>query len=421
MLVYIYILQNKWLPTGYRKYGYGYDSEKEVCRGWRICWWNWWYGWEWTNVGDPHYKTKDGLSFDNQGLCSYYLAKDTDETFAVIVTNSQCGTESVTCTTMITVQYGKTTLLLKSDLSALLNIDGGAATEIEIPFENENVYIHKGNKEFAQLDLKNGLTLSWDGDAIDLVLPHALLSKYPDYKTLGLVDTWNNNTSDDFMMPNGVVTKDPAEFTDSWKVKGSCKKKISNENSNSMKNPYDHMSSPERSAQAEKLCSVFQSNVFSGCHLDKEMDILHNNSVLDMKTCTRETRHRLCPALEVHANECRDRSHSVGNWRKQVPACKETCTNGDTYQSCGLSCNRTCTDINLTQSYGITCREECDEGCSCPVGMTKDIPGNTGKCIKVEDCTCSHNDKLFHKDFVLRMNRDGVLKNCVCKNGLREC
>ena len=53
-------------------------------------------------------------------------------------------------------------------------------------------------------------------------IPEALKEVSPKYKLFGLLGTYNNDTSDDFTGPDGVVRETPELFGDSMLVEGSC-------------------------------------------------------------------------------------------------------------------------------------------------------------------------------------------------------
>ena len=73
------------------------------------------------------------------------------------------------------------------------------------------------------MDLKNNITVVWDGGKIGLDIPQNFEATFPDYQLFGLVGTYNNNTADDFMGPDGKKRKSAKDFGDSWAVPGSCK------------------------------------------------------------------------------------------------------------------------------------------------------------------------------------------------------
>ena len=75
---------------------------------------------------------------------------------------------------------------------------------------------------FAQVDMRNNVTLLWDGEKIGVDVPTAFKAVYPDYKMFGLLGAYNNNTIDDFMGPDGVVRNSTNDFGNSWLVPDSC-------------------------------------------------------------------------------------------------------------------------------------------------------------------------------------------------------
>ena len=51
------------------------------------------------------------------------------------------------------------------------------------------------------------------------------------------------------------------------------------------------------------------------------------------------------------------------------------------------------------------CLETCVEGCACPKGMTRDVPGKHGKCIPHENCGCKFGNHTYTKG--QSISRDG--------------
>ena len=73
-----------------------------------------------------------------------------------------------------------------------------------------------------QVDLPNNITLIWDGQRIGVDTPESLRAEYPNFMLYGLLGTYNNNTADDFIGPDGKLRNSSIEFGNSWVVSGSC-------------------------------------------------------------------------------------------------------------------------------------------------------------------------------------------------------
>lgn len=85
----------------------------------------------------------------------------------------------------------------------------------------------------------------------------------------------------------------------------------------------------------------------------------------------------------------------------------EECTDGRTWQLC--ACEKTC------ESQGHICNGlECKPGCACEDGMVWD----EDKCIRAEECSCSHNGISFASGESIDVEE---CTRCHCLNGTKVC
>ena len=190
----------------------------------------------------------------------------------------------------------------------------------------------------------------------------------------GLFGNFDGDPGNDLTMPNGTQAKNEVEFGESWVVEGSCEGRNA-----SGRNP---VISPEMRAKAAEICAVLNSEALSGCNKTAERDVIFENCIADVATCSPSNNVSicLCPSLEEYVESCAADGQIIPAWRDRVPQCKDKCPVGQTFQTCGDSCGSSCRRRAAKQ---VECLKTCVEGCFCPEGMTKD---DDGHCIPVERC-----------------------------------
>jgi len=318
-------------------------------------------------IWEPHFKTFDGRHYDFQGQCSYYQVK-TEQT-SITGSYEVCGEQSVTCLTQLEIKIGNTGLKLGPRRHFEIVYDGQLQKPTK-PFCNEDLCFYQGSDLHDVVDLASGIKVVWDrrSEVNFVIAPRnaGLLS--------GLFGNFDGDPDNDFVMPNGTQARDGVEFGESWVVEGSCHGRNA-----SGRNP---VITPQMRKEAEKVCDVLKSSAFSGCNMTADRDIIFENCIADVATCSPSNNMSvcLCPSLEEYVEQCAAAGQVIPAWRDGVPQCRDKCPPGQTFQTCGNSCKSSCRKMASTQ---VECLESCVEGCNCPEGMTKD---DDGVCIPVARC-----------------------------------
>ena len=99
-------------------------------------------------TGHGHYTTFDGEKYDFMGRCEYVLAKDTDNTFTVLVENKPC-TNSVICTYAVRVKVKGLNIKIRREGRVQL-----AGVNIKLPYNSKG-----GKLLYKAIILCNGLTV----------------------------------------------------------------------------------------------------------------------------------------------------------------------------------------------------------------------------------------------------------------------
>ncbi|XP_070580316.1 BMP-binding endothelial regulator protein-like [Ptychodera flava] len=172
--------------------------------------------------GDPHTTMFDGEEFSFQGICSYVIAQDCGDMepiFKVIVTND----EGLFYGKQV-ARVGKVTLEVTDWKIELLK-----EKNVKVNGESLSHPVHHTLPPAIQIEetddavtvsLASQLTVRWDG------VKKVIVDVASAWKgnVCGLLGTADGNLHDEMVMPNGEKAADTAEFVESWKVPGSCRK-----------------------------------------------------------------------------------------------------------------------------------------------------------------------------------------------------
>ncbi|XP_076029577.1 hemocytin-like isoform X2 [Oratosquilla oratoria] len=369
-------------------------------------------------VGDPHYTTFDGKTFDFQGKCSYYLLKGED--YSIQVENVPCSgaiSEAMnfpqsmlkltpSCAKSVTITLGDQVIQLFGGGQVTIN----GVTVKRLPYLIRGVYIRKVSSVFITVDLYNGLKVWWDSFARVYVDAPAELRG----KTVGLCGTFDLKQNNDFLTPEGDVEQNPTSFAHKWRAEDQCELEV--------EPPHPCETNPANYEMAKTVCMLLQSDIFTACHEYVEPTTYVRSCMYDTCACANTHGNSgacMCPALSDYAQACIDEGIHIA-WRSAINQCGLHCMNGEEYQTCSSACVTTCRDINLKGENleGTKCQERCVEGCACPEGMVKN---DEGQCILKEECPCIYHDREFSNGYQLLQKTLGVVQNCICSGGSWEC
>lgn len=125
-------------------------------------------------IGDPHYKTFDGMKYNFMGACSYYLVVLPE--FSIEAENVPCdGTMSLehdygtstfagkaTCTKTVIIRIGNNTTIILGQ-GKLVFINGEIVEKLPINVKGL-AYIREQSTFFLQIVITNGIEVWWDGE-----------------------------------------------------------------------------------------------------------------------------------------------------------------------------------------------------------------------------------------------------------------
>ena len=117
-------------------------------------------------------------------------------------------------------------------------------------------------------------------------------------KTCGLCGTFNRNTGDDFLIPDGTIIEYATDFGNAWKIDPDC------ENATTVEHPC--ITYNERNATAVANCSVLLTAPFNVCAsaIDPVSRRYIANCEYDVCGCDDGSIVCLCQAIEAYVSAC---------------------------------------------------------------------------------------------------------------------
>lgn len=278
-------------------------------------------------VGDPHYQTFDGKRYDFMGKCSYHLLKT--QNTSVEAENVACSgavSESMnfaapddpSCTKAVTIRF-----ILRDGTPSVIKLDQGLTTIVnDKPIAKlpkmlglGEVLIRRASSTFLTVEFADGIRVWWDGvSRVYIDAPPSLRGQ-----TQGLCGTFNSNTQDDFLTPEGDVETAVEPFADKWRTKDTCQFKAETH-----QGPHPCTLNPEKKAQAEKFCDWILQDIFQDCHFLVEPEQFYEDCLYDTCACKDEMSKCFCPILSAYGTECMRQGVKTG-WRMSVKECGEFC------------------------------------------------------------------------------------------------
>ncbi|XP_076823877.1 von Willebrand factor-like isoform X2 [Clavelina lepadiformis] len=350
---------------------------------------------ECSSVGDPHYTTFDGQKFDYQGTCSYVMSEDfcgneTSGTFRVVMENSPCGNNEVSCPRAVSFYlYNKLIYLKKGTGDDSIQVSD--YPEGPSPPAGFSYNVRIGSIYYI-VETNVGIELLWNHENA------AKIHLQPNYtgKVCGLCGNFDGDMNNDFALRGGSVVADPDEFGNDWKISETCP--------DSVADPHPCQENAERAPWAEKKCNILNSDIFKDCHAKVDPSTYYENCLYDTCGCDfGGDCECFCTSVAVYAQECAAAGVCI-NWRNNE-VCPLMCESYNPgfgtgvnetcewkYEPCGNPCPPTCNNRNpdcawkqLEGCY-VTCNEEevwdevnlkCIPESSCPTTTRPDIPVTT--------------------------------------------
>ncbi|XP_014665852.1 PREDICTED: hemocytin-like [Priapulus caudatus] len=324
-----------------------------------------------------NFKTFDGVNYSYE-ICDHILMEQLDNTAFSVSVRLLCPQDSNSrsdCVSQLTVEIDSTVILVRPDLSVLVNELYYTPDELQLLRIPHVVIKHVGNQIIVR-SLTYGFSVQWDASmeaTIKILDKRQLIGK-----VAGLCGFYNDEKRDDFMKPDGTRSLSVKQFGDSWGSQIGC---IPQPKCTDVIN-----------AITRSTCDALRGAPFSDCHnyvspevfirvCEEEMcdclATLNNVSKIVAEQCK-------CIAFEKYARACAIEAALDIEWRT-LHMCEPTeCPTNEVWSDCGPGCERTCDNWN---EENIVCDLSCVPGCYCKPGLVRKgstcVPRDT--CL---DCIC---------------------------------
>ncbi|CAH2318271.1 c-binding -like [Pelobates cultripes] len=349
-------------------------------------------------VSGAHYISFDGLPYNYEGTCSYTLVNSTTqisrlETFSVMVENEKKGKLIVPKQVKVLV-FGYE-FIMERGIKWKITLNN-QVYNLPLNCPCKRVWVNQEGKNMI-LQTYFGLKILFDTEYQVIV---QITGSYWN-NVRGLCGNFNDDTTDDLMLPDGSFTSTVDTFGASWKIpvegvicQDGCRDTCP-------------MINPKLVAAfgKERLCGLLKSKTgpFKDCILKVNPSNYFKNCILDMSE--ENSPSTLCMNVQAYVSACEAAGGTIEPWRNDT-FCPYTCISGH-YGECMRSCDQTC----AVMTGSSTCTSRCFEGCSCSDGEHF----NGEQCVSGDKCGCVYNGfYLKDKEFLIL---PGCRKKCTCKDG----
>uniref|UniRef100_A0A8D0LCC8 von Willebrand factor n=1 Tax=Sphenodon punctatus TaxID=8508 RepID=A0A8D0LCC8_SPHPU len=331
-----------------------------------------------------HIVTFDGLDFKLTGNCSYTMFQDKGNDIEVILHNGACSyAPKLNCMNSLEVKHGSTAIQLSSDMRVAVNGEVTAVPYISDHFEVNGYGAVVHEIRFTRL----GHILSFTPQNNEFTFqlsPKSFLSK-----TFGLCGVCDQNSANDFMLSDGLVTSDSSTFVEEWTVKQPGK-------------ICEIRWDDQCTMHAPTKCSLLLSPRFAACHKIVSPNVFY--ATCEERGCYQE---EVCEIVASYAHICQTHGICV-DWRSPE-FCAMTCHGSLIYDPCRTSCTKHC-ENSTTASV---CLDYPMEGCFCPQGQVT----LNDNCVDEAVCSeCVGDDGARHQHMETWVPSNEPCKICMCRD-----
>lgn len=259
------------------------------------------------------------------GKCSYTLLKSGHIT--IDAENVACSgqisadhgfarVDQPACTKSVTITLRNGTQQrndrIRLEQGRVVTVNGELVKRLPVRIFGGVVRIREASSFMLTVTLYDGLQIWWDG------VTNVYIDAPPAYRnrTSGLCGTFNANSQDDFLTPEGDVESAVAAFANKWRTKETCQFVP---NGNDV--PHPCQLNMENKEAAMRACAILKAKEFADCHWHVDPDVFYEDCMYDMCACKgQDVGKCLCPILSAYAAQCAQQGVGL-NWRHNVREC----------------------------------------------------------------------------------------------------
>ncbi|XP_029354409.1 mucin-5AC-like, partial [Echeneis naucrates] len=326
------------------------------------------YGW-----GDPHYVTFDGIYYDFQGNCSYWLVKEILPTanLSIMIDNYYCDSANgLTCPESITVFYQSYKIFLTQT-----NVHGNVTNKVFVndrlvspAYQNHDFRIATTGIDTMLVIPKIHAKITFSGLIFSIYLPYSIFGG----NTEGQCGTCDNNRTNDCRSPNGKIDASCSHMAHEWHANdSSCEHRV------------EPTPTPTPPTCNTTICEIINSSVFEACH--KLVDSFPFIEACEFDVCHVPIKPIGCTSLKSYADACAEAGVCI-DWRNATKGlCEYKCPSPKVYQACGPLVEPTCDSwynqkfIYRVDKFSAMMKTKM-EGCSCPNG-TYLLSSSSNECV----------------------------------------
>ncbi|KAL7982948.1 hypothetical protein Chor_013554 [Crotalus horridus] len=332
-------------------------------------------------AGDPHYYTFDLKMVSFMGTCTYTLVALCQQDprlpfFNITAKNEERGQPEASYLRHVTVHVQGVTITLQKSRRVL--IDG---QRVRIPAEGRIPGVSIVPRGiYVVIETNFGLVVKFDGNHhLEIQLPGTYFGK-----VCGMCGNYNNQSTDDYLMPNGHLAVNDSQFGNSWKAPGDADAGCQPDN----RPDSESSCSRQELERLGALCMEIMAPKYQACHSLIDPKLFFQNCLYDM--CQYQGMASvLCDNIQAYVEACR--SHGVAGifWRNST-FCPLPCPPDSHFSECASPCPATCSNLYAPASCHYP--TPCVEGCACDRGyVLSDLT-----CVPMRECGCRDHQQEYH-------------------------
>ncbi|XP_056137639.1 von Willebrand factor isoform X2 [Lampris incognitus] len=337
------------------------------------------------------------LRLDGEGVCSYTLltvAKGSGTGSEVKLHSGPCqasATDHTICMKTMEVTHGDHKLLLKDDMTAVL--DGEV---LSLPWHYGGLEVLRYGGVMLQLKSEHGYVLTFTPQSNEFTITQ--LSSTTASHTAGLCGACGEEKVNKFSLRNGSLTADQQAFISDWTVAeegGVC------------------LPRPKAVCVSGAAfgCQALRSEVFDPCHAHVPIQVFL--AKCEEQACEEAD---VCELISAYARLCRQRGICV-DWRSPH-LCPFPCPGSMEYDACRSGCVEDCStaralpgDWTVARGNESLCMDTPTEGCFCPGGTVL----HHRECVSPEACSqCVDRHGQTHAHMMSWVPKDNPCLICMC-------